>query len=36
VLCCEQRSGFGQDAPGWSPRGDRLFYAFRPDELPPR
>jgi Tol biopolymer transport system component len=36
MLCCELGSGFGQDAPAWSPRGDRLFYAFKPNELPPR
>jgi Tol biopolymer transport system component len=35
ALCCEERFGFGEDAPAWSRAGDRLFYAFKLSGPPP-
>ena len=35
VLCCEQRFGIGEDPPAWSLRGDRIFYAFKANDVPP-
>jgi Tol biopolymer transport system component len=35
ILCCEERFGFGEDAPAWSRAGDRLFYALKLSGPPP-